>query len=86
MPKVTPEEDLKEFTEFEFQGETYRTKRKFKMFKFFKTLSDNPVEAVALALDDDSVTRLEEKELGMEDFRELLELISNSIAGTNSGN
>jgi hypothetical protein len=86
MPRVTPEEDLKEFTEFEFQGETYQTKRKFKMFKFFKTLSDNPVEAVALALTEDSVTRLEDKELDMDDFRELLELISNAIAGTNSGN
>lgn len=86
MPRATPEQDLNEFTEFQFQGETYETKRKFKMFKFFKTLSDNPVEAVALALTDDSVARLEEKDLDMDDFRELLELISNAIAGTNSGN
>lgn len=86
MAKATPEADLQEFTSFEFQGETYQTKRKFKMFKFFKTLSENPVEAVALALTDDSVARLEEKDLDMDDFKDLLELISNSIAGTNSGN
>lgn len=82
----TPSDDLKEYTEFEFQGEVFKTKRKFKMFKFFKTISENPVEAVALALTEDSVTRLEDRDLDMDDFKELLELISNSIAGTTSGN
>lgn len=84
--KPSPVDDLKEFNEFEFQGETYRTKRKFKMFKFFKEVTENPVAAVSLALDEDSFTRLEDKDLDMDDFKDLLELISNAIAGTNAGN
>jgi hypothetical protein len=86
MAKATVADDLLEYTEFEFQGEVYKTKRKFKMFKFFKTISENPVEAVALALEEESLARLEEKELDMDDFKDLLELISNAIAGTDSGN
>lgn len=86
MVKPTPEDDLLQFNEFEFQGEVYQTYRRFKMFKFFKTLSDNPVEAVALALTEESLAKLEEKDLDMDDFKDLLEQISNAIAGTNSGN
>lgn len=86
MVRATPSSDLLEFNEFEFQGEKFQVKRKFKMFKFFKELSENPVSAVALVLNEESLARLEEKELDMDEFKDLLEVISLAIAGTNAGN
>lgn len=84
--KAVPADDLKEFNEFEFQGETYTTKRKFKMVKFFKALEENPITAIALILTDDSLERLEDKEMDMEDFKDLLEIVAKSLSGTNAGN
>jgi hypothetical protein len=85
MVKATPDTDFESKT-FEFNGETYAVKNKFKIFKFFKALNDNPVSAIALALEDESIERLEELEIDMEDFKEILENISSALAGTSSGN
>jgi hypothetical protein len=86
MTNANPSTDLLEFNEFVFQGETYKVKRKFKMMKFFRTISENPVDAVALVVEDESLARLEDKDLDMDDFKDLLELISNAISGTDTGN
>lgn len=85
MAKVVPADDYAEKT-FEFNGEVYAVKPKFKIFKFFKTLNDNPVEAISLAVEDDDYARLEELEIDMEDFKTILEGISNALSGTNAGN
>lgn len=86
MTKATPADDLLEFNEFEYQGEVYSTKRKFKMVKFFRALEENPVSAIALILTDESLERLEEKEMDMEEFKDLLEIVAKSLAGTTAGN
>lgn len=83
--KLTPASDL-ETKSFEFQGETYEVKKKFKMMKFFRKLNENPVEALSLALTEESLERLEELELDMDDFKALIESLSQALAGTNSGN
>lgn len=85
MVKAVPADDFESKT-FVFDGETYAVKSKFKIFKFFKALNDNPVSAIALALEDESIERLEELEIDMEDFKKILESISNVLAGTSSGN
>lgn len=85
MVKAVPANDLETKT-FEFQGETYEIKKKFKMMKFFRRLSENPVEALSLALTEESLERLEELELDMDDFKTLIEALSQGLAGTNSGN
>lgn len=71
---------------FEFQGETYTVKLKFQMFKFFKLIGSSPIEAISLALAPESLARLDEKELDMDDFKKLLEIISETISGTDSKN
>lgn len=81
-----PADDVSPYNAFTFKGEEYFTKKKFRMLKFFKALDENPVTAVSYALEEESLARLEEQELEMDDFKDLLEAISNSIAGTSSGN
>lgn len=86
MVKATPENDLLAFNEFEFQGETYQTRRKFKMVKFFRALEENPITAIALILTEDSLARLEDKEMDMDDFKDLLEVVAKSLGTGNAGN
>lgn len=85
MVKPVPADDY-EVKTFEFQGDFYVVKTKFKMVKFFRLLDDNPVLAIREALEESSYEKLEEIELEMEDFKELLEKISHAMAGTNAGN
>jgi hypothetical protein len=83
--KPTPSDDFEAKT-FWYQNEAYRVKPKFKIFKFFKALNENPVTAIELAVEEDDFARLEELEIDMEDFKVILEGISDALAGTNSGN
>lgn len=85
MVKAVPADDFEAKT-FEFEGETYAVKAKFKIFKFFKALNENPVSAITLALEEESLERLEDLEIDMEDFKVILERISDVLAGTNAGN
>jgi len=85
MTKPTPADDY-EFKTFEFDGETYRVKNKFKMVKFFKTLNDNPVLALEYVVEPEDFAKLEDIEMDMDDLQRLVEAISQSIAGTNAGN
>lgn len=83
--RSVPAQDL-ETKSFEFQGETYDVKKKFKMMKFFRKINENPVDALSLALTGESLERLEELELDMEDLKVLLEALAQTLAGTSSGN
>lgn len=83
--RAVPAQDL-ETKSFEFQGETYDVKKKFKMMKFFRKINENPVDALSLALTGESLERLEELELDMEDLKVLLEALAQTLAGTSSGN
>lgn len=86
MPRVnTPSEDLN-YKVFEYRGEEYRIKSKFKLFKFFKMISENPILAIELAVEEDDFARLENLEIDMDDFKELLEGISNVLAGSDAKN
>lgn len=85
MVKPVPAEDFQVKT-FEYDGEIYSVKNKFQMFKFFKMLDTNPGGALALALDDESLERLEEVDMDMEDFKSVLEKISQAISGDTTGN
>lgn len=85
MTKPTPADDY-EFKTFEFDGETYRVKTKFKIFKFFKLLNENPVLAMEQAIETEDYAKLEELELDMADFTKILEGISNTLGGTSAGN
>lgn len=85
MTKPTPADDY-EFKTFEFNGETYRVRTKFKMLKFFKLITENPVSALELAVEPEDFARLEELDLNMDDFKAILEGASNALAGTTLGN
>lgn len=70
----------------EFNNITFEVKPKFKIFKFLRLLNSEPIEAISLALTDESIEKLEELEMDMKDFEQVLELIAQKIAGTNQGN
>lgn len=85
MVKATPADDY-EVKTFEFEGEYFVVKPKFKMVKFFRLLDENPVLAIKEVLETESYDKLEEVELDMDQFKGLMEKISSAIAGTNAGN
>lgn len=85
MPTRNPSADL-EYKTFEYGGETYRVKTKFKIFKFFKTLKEDPTEAIEMIVEPEDFARLEELDLTMDDFKDVLEAASQAMAGTSSGN
>lgn len=86
MPtKVTPADDY-EAKGFTFQGEFFGVKTKFKMLKFFREITENPVNALELAMDPEDFDRLLELDITMDDFKVILEGISEALAGTTSGN
>lgn len=85
MTKPTPADDY-ETKIFEFNGETYRVKSKFKIVKFFKLLNDNPILGLEQVVEEDDFARLEEIDMTMDDLQRLVEAISQAISGSNSGN
>lgn len=85
MVKPTPADDYETKT-FEFNGETYRVKNKFKIVKFFKLLNENPILGLEQVVEDEDFARLEEIDMDMNDLQRLVEAISQAIAGSNSGN
>lgn len=87
MPRVAavPADDYNEKT-FEYEGQTFRIKNKFKIFKFFKELNQNPVTAMELVIEPEDFVRLEELEIDMDDFKNILEEISQVLSGDNSKN
>ncbi len=88
MPRATsvPADDYEAFKSFEFSGETYRVKTKFKMFKFFRMLNENPVSAIELAVEEEDFARLEDLELDMDDFKTILEAVAEALGGDSAGN
>lgn len=87
MPKkTTPDVDLEAFNEFTFQGLNFLVKRKFKVGRFLKTLSESPIDAIEIALEEESYDRFLDLEIDMNDLKEFLELMSNTLSGTSSKN
>lgn len=86
MPKANAPSDDLQYKVFEYRGEEYRIKSKFQIFKFFKVLNENPILAISLAVEEEDFSRLEELEIDMNDFKEILEGISNVLAGADTGN
>lgn len=85
MVKPTPADDYEAKT-FEFNGETFRVKNKFKMVKFFRLLNENPILGLEQVVEEEDFKRLEDIDMDMDDLQRLVEAISQAIAGSNSGN
>lgn len=81
-PKLVPADDLEsEFTSFEFKGENYLVKRKFKIARFLKALNDAPVDAIEIALAADSYEKFLDLEIDMDELKEFLEGLSTAMSG-----
>ncbi len=78
---VETELNANDYHEFEFNGEVYKVKKKFKRLRFLRLISENPVEAFALAFDESELDRLEDKDLSEEEFEDLLEIVGKTLLG-----
>lgn len=85
MPKTVPADDF-EAKSFEFQGERYYVRDKFKVARFLRALNDAPVDAIELVLEDESFEKFLDLEISMDDLKEFLEKLSNVMAGAPSKN
>lgn len=84
--KSNPDADLKAFNEFEYDGQKFLVKRKMKIGRFLRTLNVSPVDALEIALEEESFERFLDLEMDMDDLKEFLELLSNVLAGSSAGN
>lgn len=71
-----------EFKTFEFQGETYTVKNKFKVGRFLRTLNESPVDAIELVLLPEDFERFLDLEITMDELKDFLEGMSNAMSGT----
>lgn len=78
--------DDQEMKSFEFQGETYYVKNKFKVARFMRTLNDSPIDAIELVLPDADFNRFLDLEMSMDDLKDFLEGLSTALAGAPSKN
>lgn len=83
---ATPAKDSVDFIDIDFKGHVLQVKTKFKIFKFMKAINENPIEAILLAVTEESATILEDEEMSFNDFEELIGKISEAISGTTPGN
>lgn len=84
--RAVPADDFSEFTSFEYEGETYHVRKKFKIAKFLKKLNSEPIDAIELALEEGSYARFEDLDMDMEDLKTFLEGLSNAMSGTSAKN
>jgi len=89
MPRTTakpvPSDDYN-VKVFEFQGQTFEVRTRFKVGRFLKTLNDNPMEALEYALAEESNERFLDLEMDMDELKQFMELLSNAISGGGLGN
>lgn len=83
--RVVPADDSNTKT-FEFQDETYRVKKKFKVAKFLRQLNTAPVDAIELVLVPEDFEKFLELEMDMDELKDFLEGLSSAMAGTSLKN
>ncbi len=81
-----PSDDLQQYTVAEWNGITLRIKKRFPMFGFMRKLEKNPVDAIAMILDEESLLALENADMDMNELDELIGVISKNLGAGNQGN
>lgn len=71
-----------DYFEFEFNGETYKVRKKFKRLKFLRLMGEGELfNAIALALDPEELERLEDSDLEEKELEDLLEILAKTLMG-----
>lgn len=86
MPKAHPALDEQKIVQVEYDGEVYFVKKSFKIFKFLKLVREDAIAAMSLALTDESLEKLEDKEMTMEQFSELMNKVAEALTGSSLPN
>lgn len=66
---------------FEWNGETFKVKQKFKRLKFLRLITEDPGAALALAFDEADYDDLEEREMTQAELDDLLEIVAKTLLG-----
>lgn len=83
--RAVPADDM-EMQTFDFAGETYHVKKRFKVVKFMRTLNDSPIDAIELVLPEEDFERFLELEMTMDELKDFLEEMSNAMSGASLKN
>lgn len=75
-----------EMKSFEFQGEVFYVRDKFKVGRFLKSLADAPVDAIEIVLAPVSFEKFLDTEMSMDELKDFLEGLSEAMAGSPSKN
>lgn len=75
-----------ELKSFDFQGETFFVKDRFKVGRFLRSLSESPVDAIEIVLVPDSFEKFLDLEITMDELKDFLEGLSNAMAGSDLKN
>lgn len=67
---------------FEFAGDTFYLKKKFKRLKFLRLITSNPMEALQLVFADGELARLEEIDMDDQDLTTVIEMVSDTLVGS----
>lgn len=78
--KPLPVEDG-ELKSFDFQGQTFYVKPKFKVGRFLKTLNESPVDALEFVLAPSSFELFLELEISMAELEDFMNDLSTTLAG-----
>jgi hypothetical protein len=71
---------------FEFQGQAFYVKKKFKVGRFLKVLNDSPVDALEMVLSENSYENFLDLEITMDELKDFMETLSESLSGGALGN
>ena len=71
---------------FEFQGESFGVRSRFKVGRFLKLLNESPVDALEMVLTEDSYEKFLDLEITMDELKDFMESLSESLSGGALGN
>ncbi len=78
---VEQEQSPREYVSFEFEGETFQIKKKFKRLRFLRQIGNDPFGALALAFEETELERLEDLDLEADAIERLFSSISEVLVG-----
>lgn len=79
---VTPDMDTFNYVTFEYAGEAYSVKKKFKIGRFLKVINENPMDAIEIALTEESYEKFLDLEITMDELKEFMESVASAISGS----
>ena len=86
VKKRVPADDMMSSQQFEFQGDVFTVKKKFKIARFLRDINTAPIDAIELVLEPEDFERFLDMEMDMDELKAFLEGLSNALSGSDLKN